>query len=166
MYSADGMSFTVSNQLTGDGGLPTAQDYQRPTGRGGPADEDVVQGRPYVAPPALPAPKPWEPLPLNSDQARNNPLLIPVEYRPRVVLRYGDTPNLLIGGLLQAGQEMAQRPAVVDARFGEGHVLLFASDPIYRGETLGSYALVFNAILNFNHLDTGRVTADKDAAHP
>jgi hypothetical protein len=31
-------------------------------------------------------------------------------------------------------------------------VLLFANNPIYRGETIGSYALVFNAILNFDHL--------------
>jgi hypothetical protein len=31
-------------------------------------------------------------------------------------------------------------------------VLLFANNPIYRGETIGSYPLVFNAILNFDHL--------------
>jgi hypothetical protein len=27
---------------------------------------------------------------------------------------------------------------------------------MYRGETIGSYFLVFNALLNFDHLDTGR----------
>jgi hypothetical protein len=31
-------------------------------------------------------------------------------------------------------------------------VLLFANNPIYRGETIGSYGLVMNAILNFDHL--------------
>jgi len=31
-------------------------------------------------------------------------------------------------------------------------VLLFANNPVYRGETVGSYPLVFNAILNFQHL--------------
>jgi hypothetical protein len=30
-------------------------------------------------------------------------------------------------------------------------VLLFANNPISRGETIGSYDLVFNAILNFDH---------------
>jgi hypothetical protein len=29
---------------------------------------------------------------------------------------------------------------------------LFANNPVYRGETIGSYALVFNAILNYDHL--------------
>ncbi|KZC30556.1 UNVERIFIED_ORG: hypothetical protein RHOFW104R5_39965, partial [Rhodanobacter sp. FW104-R5] len=40
LYSAAGQSFTVSNLVTGDKGLPTAKDFQRPTGRGGPHDTD------------------------------------------------------------------------------------------------------------------------------
>jgi hypothetical protein len=35
-------------------------------------------------------------------------------------------------------------------------VLLFANYPIYRGETVGSYPLVFNAIMNFDHLRTSK----------
>jgi len=31
-------------------------------------------------------------------------------------------------------------------------VLLFGNIPIYRGETVGSYPLVFNAIMNYEHL--------------
>ncbi|MGE5626446.1 MAG: M14 family zinc carboxypeptidase [Bacillota bacterium] len=155
IYSADGASFMVSNQTLGDQGLPSAADYQRVSGRGGPNDEDVPQGRPYSAPPALPSAKPWEALPLNEDQERHNAFVIPPEYRPRVILRYGEADNLLVSGLLQAGQEMAERPAVVDSPVGKGHVLLFASDPIYRAETLGTYGLVFNAILNYDHLNVG-----------
>jgi hypothetical protein len=45
---------------------------------------------------------------------------------------------------------------VVDAHFGQGNVLLFANNPIYRGETIGSYGLVMNAILNFDHLTKGK----------
>ena len=45
VYSADGMSFTVSNLVTGSDGLPNAEDYQRATGRGGISDPDVPQGR-------------------------------------------------------------------------------------------------------------------------
>ena len=163
IYSADGMSFTVSNLTTGDDGLPNAQTYQRPTGRGGPNDEDVPQGRPYAEPPALPSIKPWQPLPLNEDQMRNNPFLIPEQFRPRVVLRYSEAKDLLVSGLLQGGQEAAEHANVVDARYGDGHVLLFASDPIYRALTTGTYPLVFNAILNFDHLDTPR-TGDSAAS--
>jgi hypothetical protein len=37
-------------------------------------------------------------------------------------------------------------------------VLLFATNPVYRGETIGSYALVFNAILNYDRLSSGAET--------
>ncbi|MGD8380298.1 MAG: hypothetical protein PVI56_11875, partial [Gammaproteobacteria bacterium] len=64
--------------------------------------------------------------------------------------------NLLVSGLLDNGGEMARRAAVVDAPSGKGHVLLFAINPVWRGETVGSYALVFNAILNFDRLNAAR----------
>jgi hypothetical protein len=153
LYSAEGQSFTVSNLLTGDHGLPSAKDAERPTGRGGLRDPDVPEGRAYAAPPALPDAKPWQAMPLNEDQAYNNPWVIPEALRPRVILRFADAKRLLVSGLLDGGGEMAERAAVVDARYGKGHVLLFAGNPIWRGETLGSYPLVFNALTHFDRLD-------------
>ena len=151
LYSADGLAFTVGN-MTVNRNLLTAKEYKRPTGRGGPEDEDTPEGRPFEKPPPLPAPKAWEATPLNEDQARNNPYLIPAEYRPQVILRYAAAKELLLSGLLENGDPVAEHPAVVQARFGKGDVLLFANNPVYRGETIGSYALVFNAIMNFGHL--------------
>jgi hypothetical protein len=75
--------------------------------------------------------------------------------RPREVLRFADQRDLLASGLLD-GTDVARRPAVVDVPLEKGHVILFANNPVYRGETIGSYFLVFNAVLNFDHLDTGR----------
>jgi hypothetical protein len=72
-----------------------------------------------------------------------------------VILRFSDQRDLLASGLLD-GSDVAQRPVVVDAPLGKGHVILFANNPVYRGETIGSYFLVFNALLNFDHLDAGR----------
>ena len=154
IYSAAGQSFTVSNLVTGDHGLPTAKDFQRPTGRGGPHDTDTPEGRPSIEPPALPNPKPWQATALNAEQMRNNPLLIPPDQRPQVILRFASAGKLLIAGLLDGGSEMAERAAVVDARYGKGHVLLFASNPMWRGETIGSYPLMLNAITHFDKLDT------------
>ena len=61
-----------------------------------------------------------------------------------------------MSGLLDGGADIAQRPAVIDAPLEKGHVVLFANNPIYRGETIGSYFLVFNTILNFDNLNAGR----------
>ena len=153
LYSAVGQSFTVSNLVTGDKGLPNAKDYQRPTGRGGPHDIDMPEARAAAEPPALPDVKPWQALPLNAEQTRNNPWVIPADQRPQVILRFADAKHLLIAGLLDGADQMAERAAVVDARYGKGHVLLFASNPIWRGETIGSYPLVLNAIVHFDQLD-------------
>lgn len=156
VYSAEGMSFNVSNTEYGRYGRGTYGDRERPTGRGGKHGHDVPQGRPYDAPPPVPKLDPWQPQPLTGDQKRNNPFVIPAEYRPRVVLRFGDPKNLLVSGLLEHGGEMARHAAVVDVPEGRGHMVLFAINPVYRGETIGSYPLVFNAILNFDHLNVGR----------
>ena len=62
--------------------------------------------------------------------------------------------SLLVSGLLDNGSEMAGRAAVVDAPLGQGHVVLFGIRPMWRYETQGSYAMVLNALANWNALDT------------
>ena len=76
--------------------------------------------------------------------------------RPRVVVRFSDEKDLLVSGMLSGGAELANKPAIVDVPRGKGHVLLFANNPMWRNQTQGSYFLLFNAMLNYNHLDAGR----------
>ena len=154
VISANGMAFNVSNVEGGRGpGRMLMDPYaQRPTGRGSVEDSDVVQGRKDVQPEALVKQKPWEAKALNEEQMRNNPAVIPAALRPEVILRFADAKNLLLSGLLSNAESIAEHAIVVDAHLGEGNVLLFANNPVYRGETVGSYPLVFNAILNFDHL--------------
>jgi hypothetical protein len=123
----------------------------------------VVQGRPADEPTNLPpAPEPpqvqpWQyALPTDEVLKRNPATLIPPRLRPRVAVRFDTQNSLLVSGLLDGGGDIAQRPVVVDVPVGKGHVVLFANNPIYRGETIGSYFLVFNTILNFDNLDAGR----------
>ena len=117
------------------------------------------QGRPYVEAPEEPITEAWEAPPLTDDQRRNGIFVIPPGRRPRVVLRWADAADLLVSGLLDGGGEIAQHPAVVDVPAGKGHVVLFANNPVWRGETRGSSFLVFNALLNFDSLDAGRKNA-------
>jgi hypothetical protein len=77
--------------------------------------------------------------------------------RPRIVVRFTrDEKNLLISGGLSGGSEMAGAPAVVDCKLGDGHVVLFSINPMWRHQTHGSYSLVLNAILHYDHLDAGK----------
>ncbi len=162
VYSASGMVFNVSNTL-GRAGFRTLMDpySERPTGRGNLADSDQPVARPITPADPLPTVKPWQARPLNEDQARNNLMLIPANLRPDVILRFADGNSMLLDGLLSKPASIAQHAIVVDAHLGSGNVLLFGNDPIYRGETIGTYPLVFNAMLNFNALHSTPAAAAK-----
>jgi hypothetical protein len=121
----------------------------------------MPEGRPPAEIPEEPHAQPWEATPLTDEQMRNPISVIPPAQRPRVVLRWANANELLVSGLLDGGADLAQHAAVVDSPYGQGHVVLFANNPFWRGETKGSYFLVFNAILNFDHLDAGRKLAAK-----
>ncbi len=165
VYSGGGESFGVSSTRGGGfggrgGGAPV-----RATGRGTPDDGDVVQGRPALderfEAPERPTVRPWELPPVTDEQLRNPTNVIPPELRPRVILRFSDQRDLLVSGLLGGSGSIAQRPVVVDVPMDQGHVVMFANNPVWRGSTLGSYGLVFNTILHFDNLNAGRKNAEK-----
>ncbi|MGB6191940.1 MAG: M14 family zinc carboxypeptidase [Terracidiphilus sp.] len=153
VISANGLAFNVSNTLNRGGGRMLMDPYtERPTGRGSVEDSDQPEGRQIADAEPLKKQQPWEAKALNEDEARNNLLLIPEPMRPDVILRFADSKGLLLDGLLDKAGPIAERAIVVDAHLGQGNVLLFGNNPIYRGETIGTYGLVFNAILNHGRL--------------
>ena len=137
------------------------ESHSRPTGRGSVNDPDFTVGRSGVEAPEEPSWEAWEPPPVTDEQRRNGFRVIPPANRPRVIFRYADSKDLLISGLVEGGDEIAQHPAVVDVPSGNGHVVLFSINPVYRGETHGTYSLVLNTILNFDNLNAGRKLAEK-----
>ena len=132
----------------------------RPTGRGGPTEQDTPQGRPLNM---ASAPRGQA---TAGDDANEAPggggggggrggAPVPPEMRPRVVVRFAPEDQLFVSGMLAGGRELAGTPAVVDAPRGKGHVLMFANNPMWRSESQGSYFLIFNAALNYDHLSAG-----------
>jgi len=124
----------------------------RPSGRGSLKDPDVIQGRAQK--------------PTNVQGAGTG---IPAEFRDlldlymppdlktvRVIMRFDMADKLLLSGMLDGGEELAGKPAVIDVQVGQGHVVLFAVNPMWRQQTLGSFFLLFNAALNYRNLDAGR----------
>ena len=162
VWCDNGPIMTVSNVLYGRGGRRLGGDETtRPTGRGTADDPDVPQGRAGAEIPEPPRVEAWQAAPVTDEQLRNGINVIPPAARPRVVLRYADSRDLLVSGLVENGSEIAQHPAVIDTTLDKGHVVVFSNNPIWRGETQGSYFLVFNAIMNFDSLGAGRKLDDK-----
>ena len=127
----------------------------RPSGRGGANDPDVPQGRPFVPLPerekAAPGEEGFQP---PEDAAYNfEPYMPRPEDRPKVLVTFHDKADqLLMSGMLEGGDELAGKPAVVLAPRGRGNVLLFAVNPMWRMNTQGMYPLVMNAVINWDKL--------------
>ncbi|HVI70308.1 MAG TPA: hypothetical protein VM656_02335, partial [Pyrinomonadaceae bacterium] len=132
----------------GGGGGPTP----RASGRGGVNDPDVIQAMPQPRA-ADPSARPEQ----DTAEQRESPFFTPPQLRPRVVLRFAsDEKNLLVSGILAGASELANRPAIVDVPVGRGHVVMFATNPMWRHQTQGEFFLLFNAALNFDNLNVGR----------
>jgi hypothetical protein len=169
VISANGMAFNISNTLGRSGGRMLMDPYaERPTGRGSLEENDEPLGRKAVEAEPLEKTQPWEAKKLNEEQMRNNFNVIPEQEHPEVILRFTGNKDLLLDGLLDKANSIAEHAVVVNAHLGQGSVLLFGNNPIYRGETIGNYALVFNAILNHDHLQrtTSPGPAEKTSPAP
>ncbi|MGI8785419.1 MAG: hypothetical protein ACR2L2_17435, partial [Acidobacteriota bacterium] len=142
----------------------------RLTGRGSLTDPDVPQGRPLglgqSSTPARPeGGEPGDRIPEElREQARF--LLPPPQLRPRVVLRFAPEKELWVSGMLDGGSELSGKSAVVDLPVGKGHVVMFANNPMWRQETNGSFFLLFNAALHYDHLGVGRSSPRQAPSNP
>lgn len=54
--------------------------------------------------------------------------------------------NLLASGWVMGDRQVAGRPAAVEARLGQGKVVLFGFRPQFRGQSFGTFKLLLNAI--------------------
>jgi hypothetical protein len=67
--------------------------------------------------------------------------------RVRVVARFpAQTGDILLSGWLIGGGNLAGRAALAEIRVGRGRVVLFGFRPQYRGQSLATLPLLFNAI--------------------
>jgi hypothetical protein len=142
---------------------PDGSTTTRLSGRGGVDEPDIVQGRP----------RDWgeeSVAQFRREQGEGVQAGAGGQFgqqqanRARVIFRFAADPqNLLISGGLTNGGELAHMPGLVDVPLGRGNVVMFSFNPFWRSQTLGSYALVFNALLHHGNLNVGstRTIADQ-----
>jgi hypothetical protein len=66
--------------------------------------------------------------------------------RVEIVGRYGAEDELLLSGWITGAEHLAGRGALAVVRHGRGRVVLFGFRPQYRGQSIATYPLIFNAL--------------------
>ena len=128
----------------------------RRTGRGGIDEEDIVQGRRQDL--GLAGVEAFEESQEDQEETQVNARFGPAAppNNNRTIFRFAPADDLLISGGVNNAGEMSGTPALVDAPHGDGHIVMFSFNPFWRGETAGSYSLVFNTLMHYKHLDAGK----------
>jgi hypothetical protein len=86
--------------------------------------------------------------------------------RPQVIARYTGGEAGVLSGLMRNPDQIRNRPMVVDAPSGQGRVILYANNPIYRWQTFGEHAMVFNALLFWNDMPASGTPPATKTAQP
>jgi Zinc carboxypeptidase len=65
----------------------------------------------------------------------------------RVIASYPGSENPLLSGWILGDEKVRGKAAIVEIKIGQGRVILFGFRPQYRGQSLATFPLLFNAIL-------------------
>jgi murein tripeptide amidase MpaA len=76
-------------------------------------------------------------------EIKSDPL---AQARVRIIARYPQTADPLLSGWLLGGERLKGKAALVEVGLGRGRIYLFGFRPQYRGQSLATYPLFFNAI--------------------
>ncbi len=64
-----------------------------------------------------------------------------------IIARYPQNPkDILLSGWALGAEKLAGKAALVSINMGKGKIILFGFRPQYRGQSLATYPLLFNAI--------------------
>ena len=92
------------------------------------------------------------------------PFKVGIADEGNVLARYVGGDKAVLSGLMTGADSLKARPFAVDvsgAVKGNGRVILFANNPIYRWQNHGEFNMVFNSIINWN--DAGGAAEAKPA---
>ena len=67
----------------------------------------------------------------------------------KIIVRYPTNPKeVLLSGYALGAEKIAGKAALVEIKMGKGKIILFGFRPQYRGQSLATFPLLFNAISN------------------
>ena len=83
----------------------------------------------------------------------NGPMLqVPERDSTEILMRFVGGDKAVLSGLMRGAGQISNRPAIVDVPVGQGRVLMYSTNPVYRWQNHGEFNMLFNAIMNYDDL--------------
>jgi hypothetical protein len=82
-------------------------------------------------------------------------LSLPVRDQNDVLMSFPGGDKAVQSGLMVGASEVKDRPAIVDLPVGQGQILMFTTNPVYRWQNFGEFRMLYNALFNVAHLRDG-----------
>ncbi|MDQ3491184.1 MAG: hypothetical protein M3449_09015 [Acidobacteriota bacterium] len=113
-----------------------------PEGRGGRSENSLVSFAPASYMPSCSTTP-------SAEAASTPPNQVGEFKNVRIIARYPSDPkNVLLSGWALGAEKIAGKAALVEFTIGKGKIVLFGFRPQYRGQSLATFPLLFNAIAN------------------
>jgi Zinc carboxypeptidase len=84
--------------------------------------------------------------------ATNTLLTVKPRDKDKVLMAFTGGEKSVLSGVMRGAEEITERPSIVNMPMGQGQVLMFATNPMYRWQNLGEFRMLFNALLNYKDL--------------
>jgi hypothetical protein len=84
---------------------------------------------------------------------------LPPRDRDLVLMDFPGGAKNVLSGLMNGPDETKNRPALIEEPVGQGRIVMFATNPVYRWQNFGEFRMLYNAIFNYPQLGQGLSTA-------
>ncbi|MBS0363095.1 MAG: hypothetical protein JSR98_17090, partial [Proteobacteria bacterium] len=82
-------------------------------------------------------------------------LSLPIRDQQDVLMSFPGGDKAVQSGLMNGASQIKDRPAIVDLPVGQGQVLMFATNPVYRWQNFGEFRMLYNALFSYKTLRAG-----------
>lgn len=84
--------------------------------------------------------------------AANALYTVPERLKSRVLMEFPGGKEGILSGFIRGAEQVQNRAAIINQPQGKGRVLMFATNPVWRWQNLGEFRMLYNALINWQHL--------------
>ena len=77
---------------------------------------------------------------------------VPERLKGRVMMEFPGGKEGVLSGFMRGADGVKDRAAILNIPQGEGRILMFATNPVWRWQNLGEFRMLYNALINWKQL--------------